>query len=688
MSELRITTDIDANQRLQQLQAQQAKIQAEIAAISSSLPSSSHQNHRSPIHKHHQRRSVNNVPRSMSSSGATMARQLSDRTKAPPRARTLSQQSAPPMARSNSRGTSSTRSVPFVHTGVTPTPFRPEARQNPTTDWIIDQPLYSYSISNTSPQLELATSQRLKQVPEMDSVMEHPLDYIARTRSTPRLAISPPTNNDCLSTNSFNIATPSTPTTDSLTTATTYMSRQNSLSNEPIYQIGMIGQDSLDEPCKNLEMLRFNSNNSYSSDFVTCDQVTPYYSSYHTRRSSEHQAQLLVGAGGASNDSHFSSLSSEAFASPGFGEKMEKTQSSESTSSTSSTASRNKQRLVHTNIAAARPLMPKGGSDENSMSRENSSQSMTRLESKDGSQDKLAISKPTYQRPKHDRVHCNQCESHTEGFRGEHELRRHQDREHKSLVKKWVCIEPTGHSHPKPELPLSKCKACNQQKKKYGAYYNAAAHLRRAHFKPKAKGRNKSTKIEDNDKRGGKGGGDWPPMSELKHWMKEVEEPATDYNASPAKQQEEIDNESDNEQLDDTTATEQFFTQHNSIPTVVSSNYASHNAYPGNSPLLNLYTNTSNEIYDLQSMQYMPLDLSSSSDQSSSIDTSMYGVSVSQTNFSNFSPTSHFSNDALTFDSQNISNLPILPTQSFDDHAVMASVVGGSVNEYVNFSSF
>jgi hypothetical protein len=46
--------------------------------------------------------------------------------------------------------------------------------------------------------------------------------------------------------------------------------------------------------------------------------------------------------------------------------------------------------------------------------------------------------------------------------------------------------------------------------KQYGAYYNAAAHLRRAHFSPH---------------RGGKASGDWPPMSVLKDWMREVRQP-------------------------------------------------------------------------------------------------------------------------------------------------------------------
>jgi hypothetical protein len=132
----------------------------------------------------------------------------------------------------------------------------------------------------------------------------------------------------------------------------------------------------------------------------------------------------------------------------------------------------------------------------------------------------VAISKPNYQRPMHYRVFCKQCDSHPEGFRSEHELRRHQEREHKGLIKKWICIEPDdGDDHPKPVLPLPRCRAC-REKKRYGAYYNAAAHLRRAHFKPKQKRKGEDAE----EKRREKTGGDWPPMAELKYWMKEIEE--------------------------------------------------------------------------------------------------------------------------------------------------------------------
>ncbi|ETS87534.1 hypothetical protein PFICI_01362 [Pestalotiopsis fici W106-1] len=114
----------------------------------------------------------------------------------------------------------------------------------------------------------------------------------------------------------------------------------------------------------------------------------------------------------------------------------------------------------------------------------------------------------SYQRPPLRRVFCNKCNEYPEGFRGEHELRRHNDAKHAALVKRWVCTEPQNHSAGalQPAVPLVKCKACVTQKR-YGAYYNAAAHLRRAHFNPH---------------RGGKASGDWPPMTILKDWMREV----------------------------------------------------------------------------------------------------------------------------------------------------------------------
>jgi hypothetical protein len=388
----------------------------------------------------------------------------------------------------------------------------------------------------------------------------------------------------------------------------------------------------------------------------------PHFSSSHSRRSSaEEQTKLLVGAG-ASHELHFSH-SYQIPSSGTFGEKMEKCQSNESTSSSSS--SRSLQRLqAQNNLAAVRKIVPKGCNEDNTMSRENSSQSMSRQNSKDGS-DKLAISKPSYQRPKHDRVFCKQCDSHSEGFRGEHELRRHQDREHKPMVKKWVCMEPIdGRDHPKPILSLLRCKACNNQKKKYGAYYNAAAHLRRAHFKPKSKGKPKSSKADDGEKRGGKGGGDWPPMSELKYWMKEVEEPAADYPLTESQQQEEDASDDENLEL----SIEERIYPEQTMTSIASTNSFDNNILANNSPIPNIYPAAVN-FNDMFGTQNIPLD-PSSTQQNTCMEQSMYSSS-SQNSFHNFSPNhSLLPSDSLSF---------FDTFQSFDDQILTGP-------DLVNFS--
>ena len=135
---------------------------------------------------------------------------------------------------------------------------------------------------------------------------------------------------------------------------------------------------------------------------------------------------------------------------------------------------------------------------------------------------KVQLHKSSYQRPKHPKVFCDKCDEHPEGFRGDHELRRHISAKHEMTVKKFVCRDPATlglKSNVTAINPLSKCKACNAGKQ-YGAYYNAAAHLRRTHFKPKTP-RGKAKRGLD-EKRGGKGGGDWPSMIDLKLWFEEV----------------------------------------------------------------------------------------------------------------------------------------------------------------------
>jgi hypothetical protein len=110
-------------------------------------------------------------------------------------------------------------------------------------------------------------------------------------------------------------------------------------------------------------------------------------------------------------------------------------------------------------------------------------------------------------------TYCHLCTDHAEGFRGEHELRRHINRVHSIVRKVWVCVDISPD-----KIFLANCKACRNGKR-YGANYNAAAHLRRTHFNPRQRERGK-----DSEKRGGKDGGNYPPMEVLRHWIEQKEE--------------------------------------------------------------------------------------------------------------------------------------------------------------------
>lgn len=138
--------------------------------------------------------------------------------------------------------------------------------------------------------------------------------------------------------------------------------------------------------------------------------------------------------------------------------------------------------------------------------------------------DKQAIDRTPYIRPQHPKLHCTLCEDYPTGFRGEHELRRHFERAHAETRKVWICVEPTVGSKEgwKPAKPLNICKQCKQNKQ-YNVYYNAAAHLRRAHFCPRKRGR--KARGEERESRAGKAGGDWPPIEWLKAngWLQEIE---------------------------------------------------------------------------------------------------------------------------------------------------------------------
>jgi len=304
----------------------------------------------------------------------------------------------------------------------------------------------------------------------------------------------------------------------SMTSGPTYdntapMTRQNShqLDNTVVGGVRMV----------NMGSQMSQGQDAYFSDFSQQNTEYSDVSPFMNKQSFREDALLAVGSSLApsSGQPYPAAASNEGLL---LSSDMERSLSNTSTTSAKSTSSslsaRAKDTLKQQNHRALNaPLKPKPSVDENK----------SKPASEEKPDGKAAITKAKYVRARQPKVHCELCDEHKDGFRGEHELRRHKDAKHQALVKKFMCVDPHELGLPvnvQVVNPLSKCKAC-KAKKKYGAYYNAAAHLRRTHFKEKpsrAKNKGSGANISEEEKRGGKGGGDWPSMPELKNWMREV----------------------------------------------------------------------------------------------------------------------------------------------------------------------
>lgn len=299
------------------------------------------------------------------------------------------------------------------------------------------------------------------------------------------------------------------PSTGELTTETTLtsaaMSRQASTTDSSY--------------CGGFEHLKLNTPGSddYLSDEPSPFGYVPSPNDEYLRQLSESDRSHLVDHTGGMVKDGESQPSALSLTFPIFsplaedGCMMKRSSSMETNASSQSRLSRRSQEQ---GILSSRPLAPKVPNTDSQLKESASSDQRHIITSEDGSSKEVVpIPKAPYVRPQSHKVMCPLCNEQPKGFRGDHELRRHNDRKHTDVRKAWICVDISCN-----KKFLANCKKCVSGKR-YNVYYNAAAHLRRAHFNPKQKGC-KGKK----EKRGGKGGGDQPSMDTLKMWMREIEE--------------------------------------------------------------------------------------------------------------------------------------------------------------------